>query len=170
MTHSYNADTSRPLHRIAALARHVRSGHRAAAIRRLRCGAPRTAAAAMALAASLALGACAFPRKDFSSLPDASVITLKQAGPGYEAVAPDCDRLLQPSQYNKADDLRMSVAFGCATYGNLAGQLARPEDLLAPRTYRGQSADTAAGAAARYRENKVTPLRQTMSTDAGVNK
>lgn len=123
---------------------------------------------ALALSMTLALGACAFPRKDFSSVPDASVITLKQVGSGYEAVAPDCDRLLQPSQYNKADDLRMSVAFGCATYSNLAGQLARPEDLLAPRVYRGQSADTVAGAVERYRENKVTPLRQTMSTDAGV--
>lgn len=116
----------------------------------------------------LALSACAFPRKDFSSVPDASVITVEQVGPGYRAIAPDCARLLQPSQYNKADDLRMSIAFGCATYTNLAGQLAQPRDLLAPASYRGQSAEAAAAAATRYRENKVTPLKETRSTDIGA--
>lgn len=113
------------------------------------------------------LSACAFPRKDFSSMPDPGVITVQQTSQGYKAVAPDCARLLQPSQYNKADDLRMSIAFGCATYTNLAGQLARPEDLIAPKSYAGQSADTAGDAVTRYRENKVTPLRETMSTNAG---
>ena len=145
-----------------------RSRNVAAPARHAKRSVARLPAVALALSMALTLSACAFPRKDFSSVPDAGVITLKQVGSGYEAVAPDCDRLLQPSQYNKADDLRMSVAFGCATYSNLAGQLARPEDLLAPRVYRGQSADTVAGAVERYRENKVTPLRQTMSTDAGV--
>jgi hypothetical protein len=116
---------------------------------------------------SVALCGCAFPRKDFSSVPDPSVITLKQVGPGYEASAPDCKPLLQPSQYNKADDLRMSIAFGCATYTNLAGQVARPEDLIKSKSYGGQSAEAAAGAMQRYRENKVTPLRETMSTDVG---
>jgi hypothetical protein len=121
-------------------------------------------------AISMGLSACTFPRKDFSSLPDARVITVKQAGAGYQAVAPECSRLLQPSQYNKADDLRMSIAFGCATYANLADQLARPDDLILPKSYRGQSSDTAADAVARYRENKVTPLRETMSTDVGKQK
>lgn len=116
----------------------------------------------------LALSACAFPRKDFSSVPDPSVITVHPAGSGYQAIAPDCMRLLQPSQYNKADDLRMSIAFGCATYTNLAGQVARPLDLMAPATYSGQSAEAAADAAARYRENKVTPLKETRSTNAGT--
>jgi hypothetical protein len=117
--------------------------------------------------ASLALCGCAFPRKDFSSVPDPRVITVKQDGPGYVAFAPDCERLLQPSQHNKADDLRMSIAFGCATYTNLAGQLARPEDLVRAKSYGGQSAETAAGAIERYSQNKVTPLRETMSTDVG---
>ena len=117
---------------------------------------------------SLALSACAFPRKDFASVPDPGVISLKQVGPGLQAVAPDCSKLLQPSQYNKADDLRPSIAFGCATYTNLAGQVARPEDLATPKAYRGQSPDTAADAVTRYRENKVTPLRETMSTNVGA--
>ncbi|NYT61724.1 hypothetical protein H0A66_05215 [Alcaligenaceae bacterium] len=123
----------------------------------------------LALGLSLALGACAFPRKDFSSMPDPSVITLKQAGPGYVASGPDCTKLLQPSQYNKVDDLRMSIAFGCATYTNLAEQVANPNDLVKPRAYRGQSAETATEAVTRYRENKVTPLRNTNSTDVGKN-
>lgn len=120
------------------------------------------------LGVCLTLGACAFPRKDFSSVPDPSVITVQQAGSRYHAIAPDCRRLLQPSQYNKADDLRMSIAFGCATYTNLAGQVAQPRDLVAPASYRGQSAEAAAGAATRYRDNKITPLRETRSTDAGA--
>lgn len=116
----------------------------------------------------LALSACAFPRKDFSSVPDPSVITVQQVGSGYQAIAPDCARLLQPSQYNKADNLRMSIAFGCATYTNLAEQIAQPRDLVAPAPYRGQSAEAASGAATRYRENKITPLKETRSTNIGT--
>ncbi|MBV6272983.1 CpaD family pilus assembly protein [Alcaligenaceae bacterium CGII-47] len=113
----------------------------------------------------LTLSACAFPRKDFSSVPDASVITVRQTGSLYEAIPPECAGMLQPSQYNKADDLRMSIAFGCATYTNLAEQVAQPRDLIHPATYRGQSAEAAAQAATRYRENKVTPLKETQSTN-----
>ena len=117
----------------------------------------------------LALGACAFPRKDFSSIPDASVIRVTQNGSAYQAVPPDCNTLLQPSQYNKADDLRMSIAFGCATYTNLAAQLADPKDLIEPKAYGGQLSDTAGSAVTRYRENKITPLRKTESTNVGKN-
>ncbi|HUH58530.1 MAG TPA: CpaD family pilus assembly lipoprotein [Candidimonas sp.] len=127
------------------------------------------ARAGVLLALCLALGACAFPRKDFSSVPDPSVITLKHSGPDYVASAPDCTKLLQPSQYNKADDLRMSIAFGCATYTNLAEQVANPNDLVKPKAYRGQHAEAAAGALTRYRENRVTPLRKTNSTNVGKN-
>lgn len=116
----------------------------------------------------LTVSACAFPRKDFSGVPDPSVITVNQVGPGLQAVKPDCSKLLQPSQYNKPDDLRMSIAFGCATYTNLAEQLARPEDLATPKAYRGQSPDTAGAAITRYRNNEVTPLRETRSTNVGV--
>jgi hypothetical protein len=129
----------------------------------------RVARCGVLLGLCLTLGACAFPRKDFSSMPDPSVITLAQSGPGYVASPPDCKKLLQPSQYNKADDLRMSIAFGCATYTNLAEQVANPNDLVKPRSYRGQSAESAAQAVTRYRESNVTPLRNTNSTDVGNN-
>ena len=119
-------------------------------------------------AATLAvLAGCAFPRKDFSGMPGPEVIRVTQEGTGYQVQRPDCDKLLQPSQHNKADDLRMSVAFGCATYSNLADQIARPQDLVAPKAYAGQSPDTAGAAVERYRENKVTPLRGTSATDVG---
>lgn len=116
------------------------------------------------LAASLA--ACAFPRKDFAPMPDPSVIRLQQQDGVLQALPPDCERLRQPSQYNTMTDLRMDIAFGCATYTNLSQQ-ARPEDLARPRSYGGQSAETAATAVERYRTGNVTPLMQTSTTDVG---
>lgn len=128
-----------------------------------------SAAQLAALLGMLLLAGCAFPRKDFSGLPGPDVIKVVNEGNGYRAQGPDCNNLLQPSQHSKADNLRMSIAFGCATYNNLADQLARPEDLVAPKRYPGQSADTAGAAVERYRTNEVTPLRGTDTTDAGVN-
>lgn len=122
-----------------------------------------------ALLSVLLLAGCAFPRKDFSGMPGPEVIKVVNEGNGYRAQGPDCNNLLQPSQHNKADDLRMSIAFGCATYNNLADHVARPEDLVAPKQYPGQSADTAGAAVERYRNNEVTPLRGTDTTDVGVN-
>ncbi|MDN5844400.1 MAG: CpaD family pilus assembly lipoprotein [Alcaligenaceae bacterium] len=123
----------------------------------------------LTLGLCLALTACVFPRKDFSSVPDPSVIQVTRTGSVYQAVPPECRTLQQPSQLNKADDLRMSIAFGCATYTNLAEQVANPQDLVTPKAYRGQSADTAEAAVTRYRNNEVTPLRETTSTDAGAD-
>ena len=123
----------------------------------------------LTLGLCLALTACVFPRKDFSSVPDPGVIQVTQTGSTYQAQAPECKTLEQPSQLNKADDLRMSIAFGCATYTNLAEQLADPRDLVSPKSYRGQSVDTAGAAVTRYRNNEVTSLRETMSTDAGAD-
>lgn len=134
----------------------------------LNAGLGRAATLCLLAGLSLALSACAFPRKDFASVPDPGVISLKQIGPELRALPPDCKKLLQPSQYNKADDLRMSIAFGCATYTNLADQVARPEDLATPKVYPGQSPTTAGDAVTRYHQNKVTPLRETRSTDVGA--
>lgn len=116
------------------------------------------------LAATLA--GCAFPRKDFASVPDPSVIRLQQQDGVLTALPPDCEPLRQPSQYNTMTDLRMDIAFGCATYTNLSQQ-ARPEDLARPRNYGGQSAETAARAVERHRTGNVTPLMQTSTTDVG---
>lgn len=115
-----------------------------------------------------ALSGCAFPRKDFSSVPGPDVIRVTQDDTGFRAVPPECEPLLQPSQLNKASDIRLSIAFGCATYTNLAEQLARPQDLTHPRPYAGQSADTAGAAVQRYRENQVIPLKGTQSTNVGA--
>ena len=121
-----------------------------------------------ALVLLMTLAGCAFPRKDFSGIPGPQIIKVTQDESGFHAVAPDCKPLLQPSQLNKAEDLRQSIAFGCATYTNLAEQIARPRDLTHPGQYAGQSPDSAGAAVQRYRDNAVTPLRGTRATDAGV--
>jgi type IV pilus biogenesis protein CpaD/CtpE len=124
------------------------------------------------LTAAMLLGTCALlagclPRKDFSSMPAPNVITVQESNGRYVAIPPDCEKLLQPSQSNSAHNLRPDIAFGCATYTNLAAQVANPRDLVQPAAYAGQHADTADSAVTRYREDKVTPLRETKSTNAG---
>lgn len=121
----------------------------------------------ISLAGSLALTAgCGFPRKDHSGIPDVSSIRLIQGPDGrLVAQAPDCGPLLQGSQYHGFNDARQAIAFGCATYSNLAASLARPADLVAPRSFSGPQADAAVLAVERYRLNDVEPLRETRSTN-----
>jgi len=124
-----------------------------------------------ALAGGLILTAgCTFPRKDYSGVPDVSVIRVVQ-GPDGQVVAqaPDCTALLQGSQYQSLNQDRAAVAFGCATYSNLAASLARPADLISPREFAGPQPDAAALAVHRYRLNQVEPLRETRSTNVGGN-
>lgn len=113
---------------------------------------------------------CAFPKRDYSMLPDASVIQVQQQHGHWVAVAPECKRLIteRPRPWYEYDS-RPQVAFGCATYTNLANSVARPRDLTQPGTYRGQQADTAADAVTRYRQNAVTPLNKTTSTKKSSN-
>jgi type IV pilus biogenesis protein CpaD/CtpE len=59
---------------------------------------------------------------------------------------------------------RPGVAFGCATYSNLAAMLARPADLVAPVPYAGADASLAASAVRRYEEGRATPLISGSST------
>lgn len=117
----------------------------------------------------LLLAGCAFPKYDYSLVPDASVIQVQLQDGRWVAVPPECAHL-----YTEAPrpiyDSRPQAAFGCATYTNLANSVARPRDLLAPHEYAGQQADTAADAVTRYREDKVTPLRETNSTKKSSNK
>ncbi|AOJ70201.1 MULTISPECIES: CpaD family pilus assembly lipoprotein [Burkholderia] len=98
----------------------------------------------------LALASClsAPPPLD---LPDASAIGFD----GVRAVPPDCGRLAEPSHFVDAGYRRPSVAFGCATYRNLAAMLARPEDLVAPVPYAGADAAFAADAVRRFMEDRV---------------
>ncbi len=122
----------------------------------------------LAAGCALLITGCGFPRKDHAGLPDARVIQVTQGSDGrLVARAPDCAPLLQPSQYHNVNDARPAIAFGCATYSNLAASLARPGDLISPRNYRGQHADSAVLAVERYRLNEVEPLRETLSTDIG---
>lgn len=106
---------------------------------------------------------CSSWQRDNDGMPDVSSIKLQQQGKAWVAVPPDCRSMLQPRR-DWQDDDRWRIAFGCATYTNLAASLAHPQDLTSPRRYRGMQADAAALAVTRYRENKVEPLRETEST------
>ncbi|PLZ03499.1 hypothetical protein CY652_06110 [Burkholderia sp. WAC0059] len=92
------------------------------------------------------------------NLPDARVISFD----GNAAVPPDCTQIAEPSHLGDPDRLpHPTIPFGCATYANLAAELARPEDAVSPKPYAGErAADAALGASAvRALENgKVTPL------------
>lgn len=115
------------------------------------------------LGLALFLTACAFPGRDYSLVPDASVIEVQLADGRWVAVPPECSKLFSsppPSRY----DSRPQVAFGCATYTNLANSVARPRDLVYPASYAGQQPDSAAAAVTRYRENKITPIKESRTT------
>lgn len=132
-------------------------------------GFRRLVLAALGVSLILTTG-CAFPRKDYSGVPDVNAIRVVQGPDGrLAAQAPDCATLLQGSRYHSLNDARPAIAFGCATYTNLAASLARPADLVSPREFAGHQADAAALAVQRYRLNQVEPLRETQSTNVGGN-
>lgn len=140
----------------AGLAPTPRSDHPAAGIR-LRVVAP-------VLATATLMTACAFPYKESPQMPGPEVIRMSSEGGRLQALPPDCETLYQPSRHGTPHDVRMGVSFGCATYTNLSQQIARPEDLVAPRPYGRQSAETATAAVRRHQTGKTTPLRQTTTT------
>ncbi|QCP52717.1 hypothetical protein FAZ95_26605 [Trinickia violacea] len=117
-------------------------------------------AARLAALAALALSGCLSAPPPLN-LPDASVI-------GYQdgrAVPPDCAKLNEPSHLVDAGVRQPSVAFGCATYSNLAVMIARPEDVVAPLPYAGADAATAASAVRRYQEDRIKqPTAPTSTT------
>lgn len=123
---------------------------------------PRTAYRALSLLlVGLPLIGCA-PLEP-ARLPDQSVIALLDG----QAVPPDCSRLEEASVYRDGPlqlTQRPTIAFGCATYTNLARMLARPADLAAPGRYRGQSGTAAGDAVQRYYDNKVTPFTGSSTT------
>lgn len=107
-------------------------------------------------AVTLALFSLALPLAGCMSapplnLPDASVIKFEDG----HAVPPDCAMLVEPSHLVDAGFRRPGVAFGCASYSNLAAMLARPEDLVAPVPYAGTDAAVAASAVRRFEEDQV---------------
>jgi pilus assembly protein CpaD len=111
-------------------------------------------------ASMVLLGGC-FYHPPFN-MPDASVIGYD----GVKATPPDCGNLAVPAGLTDGGQRLPSVAWGCATYTNLAAQVARPEDLRTPAQVGPANADVAASAMERYKQNKVTPLDQGSSRDA----
>ncbi len=113
------------------------------------------------IVAAIGLGGCMSAHPPLG-MPDASAI-------GYDArggrvVPPACAQLDQPSHMIDAGAGRPGVAFGCATYTNLAAMLARPADLVAPLPYAGADAGYAASAVRRFDEGKVKALNPTSTT------
>lgn len=107
----------------------------------------------LSVAAILLLGACAEPPL---GMHDASVIGYD----GKNAIAPDCDSLTEASVVGSASaQPRPSMAWGCATYTNLAAQLARPADVVAPHPLTPADAAVAASAVARYQRGEVMKLQ-----------
>jgi type IV pilus biogenesis protein CpaD/CtpE len=58
------------------------------------------------------------------------------------------------------------MQWGCATYTNLAAQLAHPEDIVKPQTLGPADAAVAASAVRRYELGRVIPLDATTSRDS----
>ncbi|GGD62240.1 CpaD family pilus assembly lipoprotein [Caballeronia grimmiae] len=93
------------------------------------------------------------------NMPEASVIGFD----GTAAVPPDCASLSRPSLLTDAGIRRPSMQWGCATYTNLAAQVARGEDLVAPRTLGPADAAVAASAVRRYETGRVIELDKSTS-------
>lgn len=91
-------------------------------------------------------------------IPDASVIGYVPGENGGHAVPPSCEALNEAAPMRDAGLQRPGVAFGCATYSNLAAMVARPADFVSPRPYAGADAPLAASAVRRYEEGRAMPL------------
>jgi hypothetical protein len=113
-------------------------------------------------AAASALSGCMSEHPPLG-MPNDSVIGFTADGGG-KAIPPQCDQLNQPSHMIDAGRGRPGVAFGCATYSNLAAMLARPADLVAPEPYAGADATLGANAVRAYEEGRAQPLKSTSTT------
>jgi pilus assembly protein CpaD len=94
------------------------------------------------------------------NMPDARVVGFD----GQAAVAPDCEQLTRASLLFDAGIRRPSMQWGCATYTNLAAQVANPQDLVKPQTLGPADAAVAASAVHRYETGQVIPLDTTTTT------
>jgi pilus assembly protein CpaD len=111
-------------------------------------------------ALGIGLGGCfAKPPID---MPDASSIGYD----GHSLVPPDCATLSQPSLLTDAGFHRPSMEWGCATYTNLAAQIAHPEDGIAPHALGPANAAVAASAVHRYVTGQLVPTDTTTVRDA----
>jgi pilus assembly protein CpaD len=88
------------------------------------------------------------------TMPDASFIR----GDEHGAEPPDCENMYRYSGLLDGGIPRPKMAWGCATYSNLAAQVVNPKDLFSPDPLGPTDANVAASAVRRYRTDKVTPL------------
>jgi pilus assembly protein CpaD len=110
-------------------------------------------------ATSASVSGCFKPPRD---MPDQSVIGFD----GKNAVPPDCTELARGSVLTDGGWHRPSMQWGCATYTNLAAQVANPKDLVAPRKLAPANAAVAASAVRRYETGHVIPLDASTSRDS----
>ncbi|HEY2022315.1 CpaD family pilus assembly lipoprotein [Paraburkholderia sp.] len=113
----------------------------------------------LACAAAASISGCFQPPR---GMPDASTIGFD----GQSAVPPDCASLKRPSLLTDAGRRRPSMEWGCATYTNLAAQVANPQDLVQPQSLGAADAPVAASAVHRYETGHVVPLDTGTSRDA----
>lgn len=116
------------------------------------------------------LSACAWPTKVPPLTANENLIGLVPGPDGQLiAIPPDCEALAQPSRLHSWNTPRHDIAFGCATYSNLARQVAQPRDLALPQAHGGTDARIAGDAVQRYLNHEVTPLldNDSMSTSGG---
>jgi type IV pilus biogenesis protein CpaD/CtpE len=113
----------------------------------------------LACAAAASFGGCAKPPRN---MPDASIIGFD----GKNAVPPECTELARESLLTDAGVHRPDMQWGCATYTNLAAQVANPRDLVAPAKLAPADGAVAVGAMQRYESGKVIPLDATSSRSA----
>jgi pilus assembly protein CpaD len=121
-------------------------------------------AALLASAAGAGLAGCMSAAPPLS-LPNASVIGFTP-GDGGRAIPPSCEALNQPSHMIDAGEARPGVAFGCATYSNLAAMIVNPADLVEPVPYAGADAPLAASAVRRYEEGRTAPFNSSDSSSS----
>lgn len=102
-------------------------------------------------AATACVSGCFKPPRD---MPDPSIIGFD----GTHVVSPDCAELARGSVLTDAGWHRPSMQWGCATYTNLAAQVANPKDLVAPGKLAPADAAVAASAVHRYETGHLIPL------------
>ncbi|WP_236873597.1 CpaD family pilus assembly lipoprotein [Burkholderia sp. PAMC 26561] len=106
--------------------------------------------------AALPLAGCLTPPR---GMPDETVIGYD----GHKAIAPDCEPLEHRSLLLDGGLPRPTMAWGCATYTNLAAQVANPRDFVAPAKLAPADAAVAASAVRRYETGRIIPLDEATS-------
>jgi pilus assembly protein CpaD len=113
----------------------------------------------LACAIGVGLSGCFKPPRD---MPDASILKYD----GHSVVPPDCASLSRPAVLTDAGWHRPSMEWGCATYTNLAAQIAHPQDVVAPQALGPANAAVAAGAVRRYETGKPIATDKATTPDA----